>query len=102
MSNEYQISVESARIKIGPFTINLEQDKTVSVPQGKSSHPELDGALGFLADVMQNARMAADTPRALSINLRCKQCQMGAILPHVEAVREFMLLHAGHSVEMVP
>jgi len=116
MSNEYQISVESARIKIGPFTINLEQDKTVSVPPIRPPHrtsaveqgplekqtSELLPGLDFLARSLQKAGFDIPVQRSTVVNLRCNQCHIAEVLPHVEAVREFMLLHAGHPIEMVP
>ncbi len=82
---EFQISIESARIKVGPFTLDLSQD--VFVPK-----PAVPPANEF-------ASGPEPAPTAIA-RLECLTCHEKRDAYQLSAVLDFMRLHQHHDISV--
>jgi hypothetical protein len=94
VDKDFQISIESAKIRVGPFTLNIEQDKALPQPDAKKS-----------TEILKDSDAAAPPGPDLidrRFTLECKQCSVVEKIHSLAMAKDFLSLHAGHPVNVVP
>lgn len=89
MSKPWEIWVEHAQLRIGPFRVNLSQNEPVSLPP-------VTPPGGDVSD-----KMEANSMR-VPIYVTCKTCGSSYSVATMEILQELLAAHRGHELSIVP
>jgi len=95
---DFNISIERARIKLGPFTIDLSQDVFLpKVPDPSTDAVRPVGRDLSAEDKLKESLMGLRRVSAIA-KLECLTCHVTGLAYQLQAVLDFMKLHQHHDI----